>query len=186
MTFRCTDMSMKCEHPDPRLLEGGEQWCRFCGALRRDVPGLMEKLGFSGWMHPQNDTSAPTILNIAREVREEKEKGQKQEGELPIPPPVFGEKDVREVMRVWERQKGIVVYHHVGAWDDPVTWAFVLADIVRNVSRAYVDAGELMREDEDGNEELVTYEHVENRILEGFAAEMEDATEIPTRTEFDA
>lgn len=180
---------MKCEHADPRPLEEGKKWCRFCGALYVAPGDLMSKLGFSGWAYPANDRTQPTMLNMIREAKEGKGKEEglvAQEGELPIPPPVVGEKGVREIVRVWERPNGLVVYHRVGAWDDPITWCFLLADIVRNVSRAYIDKGKLVYRDGDGNEEFMTYEHVEERIVMGFNTEMEDGTVIPKETKFDA
>jgi hypothetical protein len=180
-----SDEQKKCEHPDPRPIGDGK-WCRYCGALYTEPNKFFKAMGFSGWSHPANDESVPTILNIAREVREKKERSVKQVGELPIPPPVYGEKEVREVLRVWEKPDGLVVYHRVGAWDDPMPWAFVLADIVRNVSRAYVDVGKLVRKNDVGNEGTVTQEHIEERILKYFEAEMEHPTAIPTRTDFDA
>lgn len=182
---------MKCEHSDPRPLEGGAKWCRLCGALYTDPPKIMKTIGFSGWAHPINDHTQPTILNIARETLAARgaptailERDHKQE--LPIPPLVYGEAGAREILRLWEKPDGLIVQHRVGAWDDPITWGIALGDIVRNVSRAYVEKGNLVIEDDEGNQEVVTQEHIEERIVTYFNAEMEEATAVPEEVKFDA
>jgi hypothetical protein len=87
---------------------------------------------------------------------------------LTIPPVAERDKKSFEVFRVWIAEEGQHVSIRCGAWEDPLAWGVVLADLARHIAHAH----SLHDKSIDKDEFL-------ERLLEGFNAEIDTATDEP-------
>jgi Domain of unknown function (DUF5076) len=87
---------------------------------------------------------------------------------LNIPPVAQRDKKSFEVFRVWVAEEGQHVSIRCGAWEDPLAWGVVLADLARHIAHAHSLHSE-------GVDEEVFLE----RLLEGFSAEIDTPADEP-------
>jgi hypothetical protein len=87
---------------------------------------------------------------------------------LDPPPAATRDKASFELLRVWVAEQGQHVSLRAGAWEDPLAWGIVLADLARHIVNA-----EAMQ-----NKELDETAYLE-RLLEGFQAEIDSPTDEP-------
>lgn len=71
-----------------------------------------------------------------------------------------------ELVRIWlvDGRQDVVINRNL--WDDPATWGLMLVDLAKHLANAYEKNGK------DRQEAL-------DRIVEGFKAEIEHATDTP-------
>ena len=87
---------------------------------------------------------------------------------LTIPPVAERDKQSFEVFRVWIAEQGQHVSIRCGAWEDPLAWGVVLADLARHIAHAHSLHDKTIDEDD-----------FLERLLEGFNAEIDTPTDEP-------
>ncbi len=90
--------------------------------------------------------------------------------ELIVPPAAEADADAIEVVRVWVAQGGQHVSINVGAWEDPMAWGIVLADLAGHLANAY--------QQESGLDRKETLRKIRNL----FNAELDTPTDRPEGT----
>ena len=87
--------------------------------------------------------------------------------ELPLPAEIADATEANEVLRAWILDSRLTCVLHPQAFEDPVIWGMLLADIARHVGHAYE---QLQGLDPDA---------VTEAIAESFAAELAEPTDDP-------
>ncbi len=90
--------------------------------------------------------------------------------ELSIPPAAASARESAEIARIWIADGREHVTLHALAWKDPAAWGLLLVDLAKHVANAYEQL-----EGRDRNQTLA-------RIKDGFDAEWDHATDVPTGT----
>jgi hypothetical protein len=62
---------------------------------------------------------------------------QSRRNELVIPESTRKHPNAREILRVWVANGGLHVSLSAAAWEDPVAWGVVLADLAKHVAKSY-------------------------------------------------
>lgn len=93
----------------------------------------------------------------------------RKSNELFIPEKARNTKNSSELIRVWTTpESDIHVAIRTGVWSDPAAYGIVLADLVKHIARGFHQT--------NGMDEKVAAA----RIIEGFAAEINSPTDIPS------
>ena len=87
--------------------------------------------------------------------------------QLPIPHAAIHDRNSIEIFRVWAVDNAEHVSVNSGLWKDPAMYALVVADLARHIAGAYKQ-----KLNRDPKETL-------ERIMAGFAAEMDSPTDTP-------
>ena len=87
--------------------------------------------------------------------------------QLPIPQVAVQDRNSVEIFRVWGVDDAQHVSVNSGLWKDPAMYALVLADLARHIATAYKQ-----KFNRDPQKTL-------ERIMAGFAAEMDSPTDTP-------
>lgn len=88
--------------------------------------------------------------------------------QLPIPRDVEGDSAAFELVRIWVAGGGQRASIATGIWDDPAAWGMMLVDLARHIANAYEQTEGLDADD------------VLSRIKQGFDAEWESPTDVPS------
>ena len=86
--------------------------------------------------------------------------------ELSPPHTIHNASRAMELARIWIVDGSQHVSINAKLWDDPAAWGLMLVDLAKHVANAYAENGKDKQE-------------VLNRILQGFRAETEFATDDP-------
>lgn len=87
---------------------------------------------------------------------------------LPIPPIAVNDKKAIEIARIWASHGAQQVSLQSDLWEDPAAWGIMLVDLARHVANCY--------HQKNGSK----YEHILQRIREGFDAEWTVPTDEPS------
>ncbi len=99
-------------------------------------------------------------------------------GEMPPPPPVFGDLESTEVVRVWKTGVGLNGFMVRPTSHTPIRWGIVMADTIRYICHSMNNA-EVSIQKEDGETVEMTYEDILSDVMTGFEAEMGNPTDEP-------